>query len=171
MIETLWLIAAFLLGAIGRRVCGGAFQQWTGRDIGDLPVRLFFGLTLAIAAGLAGALWWQMAAIIPLTWIGAASGNFNSMAMGHGKDSYLHDTLGLSAHGLISGGLLALPFLTPGHVGHWWWPLIGGLSCAGTYEIGWTWNLQQGPSWVSGPTQVAELLFGGLMGVALYLAV
>jgi hypothetical protein len=36
---------SFLLSAPGRRVAGGALQQWTGRDIGDLPVRIFFGGT------------------------------------------------------------------------------------------------------------------------------
>lgn len=166
MLPVLYITLSFVLGAIGRRTAGGSFQQWTGKDIGDLPVRLFFGATIAAAAWMGGADGQQIAAVIPLTWFGAASGNFHSLPLGRGNTSYLHDFIGLTLHGVISGVLLVIPFVER----HWWWPLIAGLTCAPCYEVGYRLDWQRGPGWMTGPTQVAELLFGGLLGIGVYLA-
>lgn len=64
----LFLLLAALLGALGRRLAGGAFQQWTGFDVGDLPVRIAFAALIVAAAFLGG---WtpHMLTVLP---IGAA---------------------------------------------------------------------------------------------------
>ena len=64
----LFLLLAALLGALGRRLAGGAFQQWTGLDVGDLPIRIAFAALIVAAAFLGG---WtpHMLTVLP---IGAA---------------------------------------------------------------------------------------------------
>ena len=163
---------AFVLGAVGRRVCGGAFQQWTGKDIGDTPVRLFFGVCLGAAALIAGVHWYYCLALIPVTWVGTVTGNFNSMAMGRGGMSYAHDFFGLSLHGLLSGILPAAGayFAGYGYVAI----AIAALSISPLYTLGWAMTGIQGkPSWPLGfrsGTEWGELLWGGAMGLGTLVA-
>jgi hypothetical protein len=86
--------------------------------------------------------------------------------MGRGKKSYLHDFVGMTAHGAISGALLAAAFYDRG----WYWPLAAGLLCAPCYEVSWRLNPQRGPRWFTGGTQPAELLWGGVMAIGCFLA-
>ena len=48
------LLISGLLGAFGRRICGGLFETWTNLKWGQ-PTRLFFGFTLALSALISGA--------------------------------------------------------------------------------------------------------------------
>lgn len=168
----LGLAASFLLGALGRRVCGGAFEQWTGKDIGDLPVRLFFGVTLGAAAALAGVPWYYCLALVPITWVGTTTGNFDGIAMGHGVTDYWTDFFRMSAHGLLSG---VLPFLGAWLAGYAVTPIaVAALSIGPCYTIGWLiTGIRVRSNWPNGlrsGTEWAECLWGGAMGVGTYVA-
>ena len=64
-------------------MCGGLYNSITGHASpgGDLPVRIFFALTLAAAAYMGGVVWWVALALIPLNWIGTTTGLFD--LLGH----------------------------------------------------------------------------------------
>jgi hypothetical protein len=116
-------------------VAGGAFQQWSGIDVGDLPARLFFGLTVGVAALLAGAVWWVALALIPAIWVGTTVGNFGGIGMGRSGNPYWRDFGGLTLHGLLG---VAAPALLVWWVGHFWPALLlAGLSIAPLYTAGW----------------------------------
>lgn len=166
--------AAFFFGGLGRRVAGGIGEEWLGHKTpgGDTPVRVFFGATVAAAAALGGAVWWHALALVPLTWVGAATGNFNSMAMGRGTSSLGHDILGMTAHGVLSALLPALGAWWLGY--SWVWIVGAGLLAAPSYTLGWSvTGLAGKPSWPLGlrsGTEIAEAVWGGLCALGAFLA-
>src|SRR3954470_16720142 len=104
MITYALLPVAAILGAVGRRVCGGLYNSITGKRSpgGDVPVRIFFAVTLAVSAYLGGLVWWLALALIPLNWIGATTGLFDALAMGRGGNSLFRDFMGMTLHGVLS---------------------------------------------------------------------
>jgi hypothetical protein len=164
--------AAFSLGGLGRRVAGGAFQQWTGLNIGDLPVRVFFALTVGASGYAGGMLWWHALVLAAATLPGTMTGNFNSMAMGRGTSSLLHDIFGMTAHGVLSALLPALGCWYAGY--SWIWVAAAGLLAAPSYMLGWSATGRAGkPGWPLGlrsGTEIAEMVWGGLCGLGALLA-
>jgi hypothetical protein len=178
MLNTLIITASFVLGGLGRRVAGGAFQQWTGKDIGDLPVRLFFGACIALAALLAGATWWVAAFLILAIWAGTTIPLFGGLGMGRSGNDYWQDFGGMTAHGALGMSILMIP--APWlHIN--WLPLwLAGLSISPLYTVGWslTHQLPNGsrevawlPYSLKGGSEVGEVLWGGAVGIGTALAV
>lgn len=132
---------AMLLGALGRRIAGGAANQWTNHPdsrplMGDLPARLIFGATIAAGALVGGAVWWHAMLLIPAVWIGTTVSNFESISQGRGGGSPWSQALGETAHGLAG---VALPMLGAAWFGYAWAAfLIAGLLIAPAYWLGWT---------------------------------
>jgi len=172
-----WLPLAALLGAVGRRVCGGLYNSITGKRSpgGDTPVRIFFAATLALSAYLGGVGWLPALVLIPLNFIGTTTGLFNSLAMGRGGRPYWKDFLGMTLHGVISSAPPAVLFFFTGH--DLWAPfvaLLGGLMISPCYSLGWSLTGLRGrldwPKGMQQGTEVAELLWGAVMGVAHFVA-
>ena len=171
------------LGGLGRRVAGGSLNEWFHVDVGDLPVRLFYGAMLGLAALMGGAAWWVALAMILAGWSGQAiGGNFESLAMGREGHSRLHDWLGMSAHGAISAVAPTALVLYAG--GIWWMTAVGFLSAALCYEIGWFVAEKTGnqvvmgkpmvypwfPPGLQGGTQLAEVFWGAACGAGVFLS-
>lgn len=176
MIQVLLAFLSFVLGAFGRRIAGGALPQWTPWNAGDQIVRLFFGLTVGVSALLAGVPWYLALALVPATWVGTTTSNFNSMAMGRGGQTMLHDVAGMTLHGVLSA---ALPALGAWWMGYEWWPIaLSGFLIAPLYDLGWriagpdggkglTWM----PRGLQVGTEFGELFWGGTVALGTYLAV
>jgi hypothetical protein len=166
---------AGLLGALGRRVAGGAFQQWSGVDVGDTPARVFFGWTMAVAAWLADPLvWWHPLVLIPLVWIGTTVPNFSSIGMGVAPPrTYWQDFWGLSLHGLLGIAPAALALWWSGY--GWCWMVGAGCLIAPLYTIGWRISGLRGklsfPVGLQGGTELGEAFWGCATGVAVFLAI
>lgn len=153
------------LGAVGRRGAGGAYNQWfstgdTARVMGDTPARILYGVTIALAALLGGAPWWQAAGLVPLVWVGTTTGNFHSMGMGRAQTSYLHDCFGMSAHAALSA---ALPTAWA-YAFAWWWMLGLTMLAAPLYSLGWMISGREGrpsfPIGLRGGSEIGEALWG-----------
>jgi hypothetical protein len=173
-------VAAVLCG-LGRRVAGGGFTQWTGINLGDLPVRLFFGLMIAVVGLLAGLAWPRAAALIVAGWIGTTIPNFGGIALGRSGNPWFRDAEGLAAHGLIGMAVLAL-FIAAYPL----WPLSGfgplyvvGMTWGGTaivpaYWIGWSVAGKSGneslPVGFRGGSEIGECLWGAAVGLVVALA-
>lgn len=172
------IIYSFVLCGFGRRIAGGGFQGMTGIDIGDLPVRLFFGLTVALSALLVGVPFWWSMAMIPITWIGTTTGNFDGLSMGRAERSYLRDFAGMTAHGILS---VIAPCIWAWYLGYAIWPIaLSGLLIAPCYEAGYRLcpfvpgHAYSRPNWPAGfqaATEWGEIFWGGLVGVGTVLAV
>lgn len=168
------------LGGLGRRVAGGAFQQWTNIDVGDYPARLFFGLTLAACMWIAGSSFLQGFYTIFAVFLGCSIPNdfkltvagrkieFGSIALGHGTSPYWRDAVGLTLHGFL--GML-LPAVIVYFMGHDW-PLLllAGLLIVPAYDLGWRIAGPAGVKWMPpglrGGTEFGELFWGALCGLA-----
>lgn len=138
-----------------------------------MPVRIFFAVTLALAAFLGGSVWWVALVMIPVNFIGTTTGNFNSLAMGRGGNPYWKDFIGMSIHGFLSSGPPAIVFALL-H-GAWFPALIGGLVISPLYTAGWAITglppgKQHWPKGMQQGSEIAELLWGGAMGVGLFLS-
>ena len=183
------------LCGIGRRVAGGAFEQWTGINLGDLPTRLFFGACVALTAFTAGhlshplvinlhvlnpswtdivfPLWAKIVALILGVWVGTTIPNFSSIDFGKAENTVLHDFLGLIIHGL---GGVALPAFIAAQMGYFWQPLIlAGLFISPAYWVGWALAGKHGLNWLPvgfrGGSELGEFLWGSLcIGAATYMA-
>jgi hypothetical protein len=175
MMIILFGLLAFILGALGRRAAGGLVQDLTGKDIGDLPVRLFYGLTVALAALMGGSMLWVPVLMLPAVFVGTTTGNFDSMSMGHGTYTKWHDYLGMTCHGFLSALLPALVTLLAGHVlGAIGVFLAITLLATPSYLVGWSlYTPTSNASWPLGfrpPTPLAEFLWGGLTSLSVYIA-
>lgn len=178
MIITLLGIVAFCIGAIGRRVAGGAFEQWTGLDIGDLPVRVFFAVTVASAALMGGATWLIAGLMVPAVWVGTTTGNFESLAMGvDHKYGVAHDWLGMTAHGMLSAVLPAAVVLWATDSTPVYWAVFVAITFLASpcYYLGWRltgngFGVPRIPVGFKGGTEVAECLWGGVTALSVFLA-
>jgi hypothetical protein len=167
------LLSAFM-GALGRRVAGGAFEQWTGKDIGDYPVRAFFGLMLALAAFM-GSGWNPVAfLLIPSTFFGCSIPNFGSIAMGRGASaggtSWKHDAIGLTGHGVLSMAITASPLVF--FNSDWTLLILAGFLIVPAYELGWSITGIEGkkewPISIRGGSELGECAWGAACGLAAY---
>ena len=175
--------ASFFLGGVGRRICGGGLNQWVywsqttdKRVFGDTPTRILWAVCLAVCALLGSAVWWHSllfaALLVPAEWVGTTTGLFNSLAMGRGDRSFIHDFLGMSLHGVLS---VILPGLAAWWLGYgWWWIVISGLVISPCYVAGWSItgrhpNVKFPPGLQMG-SDVAEVIWGGVMGLGVFLA-
>lgn len=182
MIVAMILLSA-LLGAVGRRMAGGWFEQLTGKDIGDYPVRAFFGLMLACAALLGSSGVWASFLLIPSTFFGCSIPNFGGIAMGRGASaggtSWTHDAIGLTGHGVFSMGITASPlivlqalngYLDADFHSQWYLLIVAGFLIAPAYEIGWSVvGVPRRKSWppgLQGGSEIGECLWGAACGVA-----
>ena len=177
--SALGCLLSFALGGIGRRIAGGAVNEWFHRDVGDHPVRLFYGLTVAFSALMGGAAWPVAALTIPAVWLGTVTGNFRSLSMGHGEYSFQHDFWGMTAHGALS----TAPCLLAWYAGLGWLAVAliaaGCLAAAPCYILGWWTAIRIGsqdagvtamPPGLRGGTQLAEVLWGGIHAATIFLA-
>lgn len=171
-----------IMGAFGRRVCGGGLNQWFkpngGRVTGDLPVRLFFGLMVAISFYLGGAPWYIALSTIITIWIGTTIGFFSSLSWGKdGKHTWVHDMFGLWGHGF--GGILPTFIIAycwkfiPGFEGHLYWPLLlAGLLAPFCYWAGWSISGKDGlktlPPGFKGGTEIAECFYGAIFALTAF---
>lgn len=169
------ILLAMMLSGLGRRVAGGAFEQWFSKDIGDYPVRAFFGLTLAFSAWLGNETlaWWVILLVIPAVFFSCSIPNFEGIALGRGEaaggTSWREDALGLWWHGLIG---MAIPAVVVGLCAPWsnWWLfLVAGALIVPAYEVGWQlWDkrvLYYMPNGLKGGSEIGELLWGASCGL------
>jgi hypothetical protein len=171
-------LTAFVLCGFGRRIAGGCFQDLTGLDIGDLPVRLFFGLTVALAALMAGVTFWWAVALIPITWVGTTTGNFDGTSMGRDTRPYWRDFAGMTLHGVLS---IILPTVWAWYFGFALWPIIlSGFLIGPCYEAGYRLfpfvpgHAYSRPTWIKGfaaATEWGEIFWGGFIGLGTVLAI
>lgn len=168
-------VLAIVLSGLGRRVAGGAVEQWSGRDVGDYPVRAFFGLTLAFSVWLGNWTlpWWVVLLVIPSVFFSCSIPNFEGIALGRGAatggTSWREDALGLWWHGLIG---MAIPAVVVGlcaHGSNWWLFIVAGLLIVPAYEAGWKlWDkrfLYYMPEGLKGGSEAGELFWGACCGL------
>lgn len=187
MYITFSAIVSFLLGAFGRRICGGLFETWANVKWGQ-PTRLFFGLTLALGAFISGAPLWVSAILIPLVWVGTTLGLFGGLGMGRaGKDEnpnllskvYLRDFGAMTLHGTLS---IILPAIWAWYFGYNVLPIVlSGLLIGFCYELGYRivginprpepFNKPGWPNGFNGSPEWGELIWGGVRGLGVSLAV
>lgn len=178
------ILLVALMGALGRRVCGGAFEQWTGLDIGDFPVRFFFGLTVSLAAFLGGLVWWQALIAAPAIFLGCSIpltfrnlpliGTIGSIHFGSAPDPLplWRRALGLLLHGVGNvAGVIALAVYLKAH---WALVLLGGLSIYPAYELGWRITgdpiLPWMPLGLRSGSELAEAFWGAAVAVSVFTA-
>ena len=174
---------AIILGALGRRIAGGGFQQLTNINVGDTPTRIFFGLMIAACALIVGIHWWLvLLGLTILTFIGSTTGNFNATAMGTGGNPLWKDFLFMSLHGFLS---VVGPTIGAWYLGYSWeWILASGLIVSPCYMMGnllfsvfskmsglTSGELTGWPAWLCQRVQFSEFIWGGLLGLGTVLAV
>jgi hypothetical protein len=173
------IVEAIIASAIGRRVAGGGFQDVTGINTGDYPVRAFWGLMCCVGLVGHGLPWWSYPAMVLAVFLGCAVPiHFRQLGIGgtlngRGPQSAWTDVSGLTLHGV---GNMILPALLVWYLGGAWvWILLAGVTIAGWYEIGM--RIGNGgtgrPGWPSvigsGPP-IGELCWGAGVGLAIALA-
>lgn len=186
------ILPAFVLGAFGRRAAGGVLNPLTGHTdahplTGDLPTRMGFGATVALAAAMGGASWWQCLLMVPAVWVGTTTGNFGSIDMARNQDTFAHDWLGMSLHAFLSAVLpsvvVVAPLIGPAwpHVWQpfladprWLWAFGFTMTAAPIYWFGWAVAGYGGVRWLPrglrGSVEIAEALWGGMCAAGVFLA-
>lgn len=185
MISYLMLLIAPVLSGFGRRFQGGLLSQWCNKDLGDVPVRILWGLICAAIAFIFSASLLLSAIIGIGIFVGSTLGYWGSMKagtlsgghslfLGYSSKLFWKDMGFLTLHGFLG---TIIPTIAIWWFGFTWWPiLIAGLLCGPLYRLAyiWTWNIP-----VLGclnnekdfdPPPTAEFLYGGLIGLALTLA-
>jgi hypothetical protein len=168
----LLVIASALLGGLGRRVAGGSFEQWTGINLGDYPVRAFFGATLAAGCFLGSHQLWSLTLILS-GFLGCAIPNFGGIGMGRSGNPWQQDAGGLNSHGTYSMGITALPLAYFN-----WHGLIfiiaAGYAIVPFYELGWRITGKAGrpglPLGLRGGSELGELFWGAACGIGAFAA-
>lgn len=177
-------LLSFLLGGLGRRIAGGALNQWAGlpggvngRVMGDTPARLIYAALIAVCASLALAPPLVNPVLLVAVWIGSTTGNFNSIGMGRGGHSFLRDWWGMTAHGAICATIVlaALSIFTTTVAplpAYWWLAPLGFYYAAPAYELGWAITGRYGnsrlPRGLQTGSDLAELIWGGLCGLCVF---
>jgi hypothetical protein len=181
-------ISAFWLPGLGRRIAGGAFQQWSRIDVGDYPARAFYGVTVWLVAVAGGAAWLHALLLVPAIFLGCAVPNFSGIAMGRSGNRWWRDAAGMLCHGVLSLALAALVIALPPSLDIGFaavartmnWTAFGcvvavGVACPVLYEIGWSIAGLSGnprlPLGFRGGSELGEFLWGVAIGVAVILAV
>ena len=189
----LGIVLATLAGALGRRVAGGLLSYWLRIDVGTQSQRLLWAATAGGTAWAAGGAWWLALAVGAGIWAGSCVFGFGlpghpstGMLMGRRPGSrppqpsghWWRDAGGSLWHGL---GGVPLPVLALAWGGAaWWWVLAAGALCPACYEVAWRWPLHcpalgcfndPRPGMVPDPPPTAELLWGAVVGAAVFLAV
>lgn len=160
----LLLPVAAVLGALGRRVAGGLFQDLTHINTGDMPVRAFYGLMLGAVAYLGGFELWSLA-IAAAVFVGSCLG---SPEVAHGLPSKLGYVLsaltGLWNYASVIGvAYFAHHYAGMGVIA------AGSLSAALLVALFYGHNTN-GPVGFRGWTELWECAWGALMGVSVFLA-
>lgn len=180
-------VLAFLLGGLGRRIAGGALNQWAGlpggvngRVMGDTPARFIYAGLIAACALLAGGSWKFVPAIVLGTWAGSTTGNFNSIGMGRGGNTLAHDYWGMTAHGTICAALILLALFATLFCPTVVMPRLMGLAAYGfmlapeAYMLAWIITGRTGRKWLPvglrTGSDLAELIWGGFCGLGVYAA-
>jgi len=170
---TPWLMPIAVLPGLGRRVAGGAVQQWTGWDTGDVPVRAFFGFTCGLVGLAAGLVWWQALILWLAAFLTCSIGMFGGIAMGRSGNPWWRDALGLEAHAWLGWGAILAAAWWLGDA--WWWLAGGVASIALVYELGWIISGKAGklswPPGFRGGSEIAEFLWGVALGAGIMGAV
>ena len=176
-------LLSFLLGGLGRRIAGGALNQWAGlpggvngRVMGDTPARLIYAALIAICASLALAPPLVNPVILVAVWIGSTTGNFDSIGMGRGGHPFWRDYLGMTAHGAICAAILLVSLAVLGRfipLPSWWWLAGAGFYyAASAYELGWIVTGRTGnrrlPVGLQTGSDLAEFIWGGLCGLCTF---
>ncbi len=144
-------------------------------------MRLFFGLTVALAAGLGGVGWVWCWPVILTIWSGTTIGYFESLGFGKFPGhTWYRDAFFEDIHGFAGAIVTAVYFVVLSHFLHGGFSpfpglpvLIGGLFCPVCYWIGW--SVEGRTGWEKAPlglrsaTEVAEALYGACFAVGTYL--
>lgn len=147
-----------LVLAIGFRIRGDAkFMVWTGRGATTARIVAWatpIGLT---AWHLYGGLWYVGLFMGVAAWLGAIAPWWDSIDMGRMEGRWIKDFALQTVRGVIwTAPMAAVALLSAGSP----WPLlIAGALCGVVYEIGWRFKARQ--------TEIAEAIFGGVVGVGL----
>jgi hypothetical protein len=161
------LLLSAILGGLGRRVAGGAIGQWFDVDVGDLPPRIFFAVTVAAGAALGWAAggvvheWWHLLALVPLVWVGTTLGNGEAMDMGRDQGGFWRDFVAMTLVGLAGTILPTAAAWWEGYA--WVWMLLGGITAAPAYSLGWILMGHRNmalPLGIQGGSEAGEVMFG-----------
>lgn len=183
-------VVAFLLGGLGRRIAGGALNQWAGlpggvdgRVMGDTPARFIYAGLIAVCAVpgllLGHGTWFAVPAIVFAVWVGSTTGNFESIAMGRGSHSFWHDWVGMTAHGAICAILVEAALYGLHMVGlslPEWRSLVGFgfYYAAPAYWLAWCITGRSEnkrlPVGLRMGSDLGELIWGGLCGAGVFFA-
>lgn len=164
--EILTALAAILACAMARRIAGGLWPLGLGTQ-GNRAAAA--AIVAGVVFGLSGQVWWALGAA-PLAFAGYAAG----FPPGGMVPRSLEHVGGLSQqHGWAAAGPFALAAATLGLA---WWPLVIAALLAGPcYWLATLWQPRFCPLGLNrdglpDPPPLAELYFGALLGLALYLA-
>lgn len=175
------------MGAMGRRIAGGLFEQWTGFKWGQ-PTRLFFGFMLALAAFISGAPFWTAMILVPLVWVGTTLGLFGGLGMGRAgipvhpsltSRRYLRDFGAMTLHGTLS---IILPSIWAWYFGYAILPVvISGVIIGFCYEAAYriiginppphAFTKEAWPRGYNHSPDFGELVWGAARGIGMSLSV
>lgn len=173
----LWCIAAAAVFGLGNRIRGGLFPIPGGTQVGRM---VGWGLPVGAAAALGGMPWWAAMLMALGAFLGCCVGQYGGLSLNHrGPPPAVSPWLTMTAWGVarVAGAALVLWWFG----GVWPWRIVAlsGLACAPIYWVVWhvpTWCYLKGFGYGDGPAtgfdppELAELLHGAVMGVALALA-
>lgn len=168
MVTLLLLPLVAVLGALGRRVAGGGFQDWTKIDVGDFPARGFFGLMLTASVALGGWHSWWCLSIAVTTLLGCSV-----PVGGIGLNPWKKDAWTVLLHGLASMSITGLPLLFvhfPGTTPWFVLYIVAGPSIVGAYTLGWKIARPSWPRGLNNGVAVSECLWGAMCGIGALLA-
>ena len=164
------MLTSVTLGALGRRMAGGQLSRWLGVTVPDQAVRILWGACLALVAFLAGLVWWQALAMIPLIWAGSTAGMNGAMTMGRksGRSIWIDAALML-LYGLLCLAPLGAAALWLGYGWAVLFLIAAAILCPISYEVAWLFPLHA--EWLGcakdDPPPTGELLWGGYVGLAI----
>jgi len=165
-------ILAIIANAFGRRIAGGLLQQWVGPIGGSHVGRLVMGAIAGATVTAFAPVWWWGLAAIPAVWAGSTFGfprcgmvpknafDVGALAVRHGLLAVLPLAVLLGA---LAGPVAALPVV------------VAGLLRGPCYWLATLWQpyvpvLGLNPDGLPDPPAIAEFYSGGLLGLAIVVA-